>query len=489
MNAVHDENRLREIPSHQNAQIPLKTGMGVLDKKISLYGVAITALFFGAACPHFLGYDKPWWLSPMLAAAVFLIVYLKRYNSTEPRRDLNRVVGSFFASRAVIPYAAALVLAACLIMLGISVYDQITRPISTFLQYGCIALMVYALIWEYGSRAIDRVFYILCVICVFQFTCGILLAGPSQVVDFLRGSSVGGDVGRYFELHDICLIMPLIAIYYARVAKDDRCRWVKVMIALAISLIGGKRIALAALVVVYVISLSLKFGKARGIQVVEPIVQTALVAAACVWIYITSTDIFAQLCAQLGIRSMGRTTIYEYFQQFVSDGFLSVGLGPGFCGLQLESLIGTRVLEGVNGVLGVHNDLLKVYIECGSIGFIALIVYHAIYFPIALGKRFGGEAKTFYYLAFTYALITYMTDNTMNYIVFQTVLYLVLVPRTLAREEIVVSKQSTLFNKSQSAARSLLVVAWEDVGDDAKSTGRSCARNAFSPNYSKGQYR
>lgn len=489
MNAAYEQSRLREMPPLRSVRTPLKRSMGVLDKKISLYGIAITVLFFGSACPHFLGYDKPWWLSPILAAILFTIVYLKRYKSSEPRRALNRTVGGFFASRAVIPYAAAVVLAACLITLGISAYDQITRPVSIFLQYSCIALMVYALIWEYGSRAIDRVFYILCAICIFQFACGFLTAGPTLVVEYLRGNNVSGDVGQYFELHDICLIMPLITIYYARVAKDDRYRWVKVLMALAISLIGGKRIALAALAVVYLVSLFLKFGKTKGIHAVEPIVQTTLIVAACVWVYITSTDIFSQLCAQFGINPMGRAIIYTYFQQYVSDGILSVGLGPGFCGLQLESLIGTRVLDGVNGVLGVHNDLLKVYIECGSIGFIAFIVYHSLYFPIALGKRFGGEAKTIYYLAFTYALITYMTDNTMIYIVFQTVLYLVLVPRTLAREKKVDSKLSTLFGESQRITRSPSAVAWEDINDAVETQGKSSSRNAFASNYPKGQYR
>lgn len=433
VSTMYGANRYEDSIVRRGRDESLKpTESRILNTRISLYGATLSILFFCAACPHFFGYNKPWWLSPALAIALFLVVYLKRHNDKEFIVAQNCAVGAFFASRSLIPFAAATLMTLCLFLLGDTGFTQISRPISIFIQYLCIASMVYALIWEYGSRAIDRLFYILCIICVFQFFCGLVFVGPIQVLAYLSGENSDSGIGRYFELHDICLIMPLIAIYYARIAKDDRWRWMKALVALAISLIGGKRIALAALAVVFLLSLFFKLGKSRRLQIVELIVQVALITAAYLWIFITATDLFAQLCEQFGINSMGRTIIYSYFRQFVDKDILSFGLGSGFCVLQLESLLGTNVLDGVNGVLGVHNDLLKIFIDCGSIGFTAFIVYSVVYFPAALGKRFGGEAKTMYYLAFSYALIIYMTDNATTYIVFQTVYFLTLVPRAFS---------------------------------------------------------
>lgn len=399
------------------------------DRKITAYGTGLVALSFLLVCPRYGTIAKPWWLDSALGLTIFLVVLLRRRSDGAAHISEKERVASFFSKCAVIPYFAATIITLLLLALGTAGFQQYTRPISIFIQYLCIVLVIYAYIWEYGYKAIDKLFYVICIACVFEFSCGLLLEGPSAAIQYLSGETVSNNVRRFFELHDICLVSPLLVIYYLRVAKDDPHRFAKAFAAAAISFIGGKRIALAAMGIVYVVSPTLKFKDRQGLQVIEVLVQLALMAAVGAWVYVSSTSLFSEICSRFGIESMGRTIIYSYFQQFISNDGLSFGLGSGFCGLQLESLLGTKVLDGVNGVRGVHNDFLKIYIDCGLIGLIAFVGYFTLFVPAALGKRFGGKSKTVYYAALLYAFIVYMTDNAVSYTVFQTVLYLVLVPR------------------------------------------------------------
>ena len=73
---------------------------------------------------------------------------------------------------------------------------------------------------------------------------------------------------------------------------------------------------------------------------------------------------------------------------------------------------------------GLHNDVLKMYIECGFIGSLIWLTYNWLYVPINIFKKVGKKQATLYIALTIFAFITYLTDNTENYFAFQVILLL-----------------------------------------------------------------
>ena len=73
-------------------------------------------------------------------------------------------------------------------------------------------------------------------------------------------------------------------------------------------------------------------------------------------------------------------------------------------------------------IRGLHNDLLKMYIECGFWGYVIWLILTLIYVPEKIKNKLGVRSATIYLALNIFAFITYLTDNTESYFVFQTIL-------------------------------------------------------------------
>ncbi|MBQ3662850.1 MAG: O-antigen ligase domain-containing protein, partial [Clostridia bacterium] len=63
----------------------------------------------------------------------------------------------------------------------------------------------------------------------------------------------------------------------------------------------------------------------------------------------------------------------------------------------------------------LHNDILKIFIELGSIGFTLWAVVYYIVFPSYWMKRHDTETGMLYMAILLYMTVTYLTDNTVFY--------------------------------------------------------------------------
>lgn len=313
-----------------------------------------------------------------------------------------------------------------LMMLGLAGYHQYGRPISDFLQHAAALLLMMSLVLSFRERAVDWMLAILAVIALSSFTLGIGQYGLDQFLTYISGAHVDDKVRAFFELHDICLIMPLFACHYMFLAKKTRNNWIKTFMALFISFVGFKRIAIAA--ALFIIVLWLLWGhklREDSQKRFNKVLQIILFALPIIWVVITSSDTFYKLCLQFGINPMNRNELYAYFAQFVSFNPLHLGLGEGFCVVRLHA-IGASGAHFLRGILGVHNDFLRLFIEAGMVGFIIGLLYYIWYFPKKIEQKYGIAAKQIFLICTLYAFIVYCTDNTTYYLVFQCGLYLII---------------------------------------------------------------
>ena len=71
---------------------------------------------------------------------------------------------------------------------------------------------------------------------------------------------------------------------------------------------------------------------------------------------------------------------------------------------------------------GLHNDILKRYLDWGFVGFLGWAWYNLLFLPKKVFFMYGKKPATLYLLLLTYSFITYLTDNTEGYFVFQVAL-------------------------------------------------------------------
>lgn len=369
--------------------------------------------------------DEWWWLRFATAYFAFAISLL----SSGVLNGKRLTIFSVAKSVAILDFLPNLLFAIAtlgLMAAGIAGYHQYGRPISDLLQHVAALLLMMTFILSFRQRAVDWMLVLLAAIALSSFALGIVKYGLEQFLTYLSGAHVDDKIRGYYELHDICLIMPLFACHYMFLSEKTRSNWIKALLALFISFVGFKRIAIAAALMIIVLWFFLSHkAESDSQRKSNRALQVILIALPVFWVFITSSDTFYQLCLRFGINPMNRNELYAYFSQFVSFNPLQLGMGEGFCVVRLH-VIGASGAHYLRGILGVHNDFLRIFVEAGCLGFFAGLLYYVIYFSRYLEKHFGIAAKQLFLICTLYAFVVYCTDNTTYYLVFQCGLYLII---------------------------------------------------------------
>lgn len=385
----------------------------------------IAVLSIIAMLPSNVFTGKLWWLRFGASYLVFLISYISSeiikgqavplYSSAKKIALLDLLPNALFALSTLV-----------LMAMGVAGYHQYGRPVSNFIQHTGALMLMLSLILAFRYRAVDVMLYMLSAIAFTSFTLGICQYGLMTFITYISGNYVDDSVRLYYELHDICLIMPLFACHYMFLGGNSKTNWIKAIVALLISFVGFKRIAIAAAVIIICACLLLKRRANQTLQRnTNKLLKVFLFVLPILWVYITSTDIFYNLCLKFDINSMNRNELYDYFSQFVSFNPLHLGLGEGFCVFRLHEIEATG-MGFLRGILGVHNDFLRLFVEAGPLGFLIGLVYYVFYFSGKIGEQHGSHAEQIFLICCLYAFIIYCTDNTTYYLVFQCGLYLII---------------------------------------------------------------
>lgn len=381
--------------------------------------LAIVALLPEAWFPEGL-----WWARFVCAYAAFLFASLST-PLIRGKEDIPYSLSAKLAALELLPNLAFAFATVLLMLLGIAGYSQIGRPISDFLQHLAALLLMITFATCFKKKAIDVFFCLLSIIALSSFVFGIVRFGLSSFVEYLLDMSVSDEIRACYELHDICLIMPLIVFHYLFFDARTRGNWIRVAMSLLIALIGFKRIAVFALLVVGILYSAV--GKRKGSERLENnIIKLILFFFPIIWVFFTSSGLFNDFCTHFGINSMNRNELYAFFGQYVSFNPAQVGMGEGFCVVTLQAIAdsGSTFLRGI---LGVHNDFLRLFVEAGCLGFVGGLLYYIFGIPKWLERRLGLFAARIYLFCMLYAFIVYATDNTTYYLVFQAGLFLIII--------------------------------------------------------------
>lgn len=221
------------------------------------------------------------------------------------------------------------------------------------------------------------------------------------------------------EVHELSYCLGICIIYYLFQERDQRMKNMSRIIMIALLFIlGYKRIAIGALVVSVFVTF---FVRKKGISKTTISVFGLIGVAICVgWIAFLYNGGAIIFFLNHDIDMMGRDVLNSLFTNQTEFGSGQMGWGFASTTKVLENTTRAEVGNMVS-IRGLHNDILKIYIDCG---FICGIVWYALnlfYIPRKIFSRMGKRAATLYLTLTIFTFICYMTSNIENAFVYQTI--------------------------------------------------------------------
>lgn len=280
--------------------------------------------------------------------------------------------------------------------------------------------IIYAVFMCYllEDRAINWLFFSMCttntaIMLLEMPKYGIQESISSVVTCLITFGQAEGFV-RALEIHDITFLFGQFFIYYMMFApkrskSEKRLRRCGVFLSLFFILLGLKRSVLPAVLLVCIYVKFLRMLKKPNKMILATGIALSLFFY--LYLYLTRSGILVAFLESLGIDMMGRDVLWSLPNEYYE-------LSPFWKGLGFESvtdLVNTWHHQGlINRAYPLHNDILRIFIELGALGFTLWAGINYILYP-AYWMRFDSETGLLYMAVLCYMTVTYLTDNTAFY--------------------------------------------------------------------------
>lgn len=308
----------------------------------------------------------------------------------------------------------------------------ITRGISNFLANVLPIMLGVAMVMLYKKRSYNLLVVAVCLMACTNYIVGIIVNGPIFIVQLFNIDCVESTYLKYKELHEISYIIGLLLLYYINCgAKDLEKKWIVFLVL--VFFFSWKRIGILA----FFVSLGfLEFQKIIRIKRKNVFINVCGIIGVflcLIYVYLSVNSGLSKLLGQFGINMMGRDVLYSYFRRFCVFSISFLGLGIGFVSRQFNYLTWDDVGEMSLLKQGLHNDFYSLFLEIGMVGYFIWLLYQLVFLPRIVYKTYGKRASFTYFSFIIYSFVTYTTDNTLRYFVYQMsfiiLVYLVLFSR------------------------------------------------------------
>lgn len=348
----------------------------------------------------------------VLAVVYFLVTYMQTR-----LRTAGKLVWIWS-----LPYAGMALCSLAIWIIDRANLDYIKRGL---INVGCAELNVLAVacaIWLFGERVVDYTF--------FGAVGGVALVAARAVMTYGVGGFFGqyisllltfaGNTGpamRYMEFHDLGQGLGLFVMYYLwryRKIKHSLLYLALSFVCFTLSLKRIDVLAIAAAIFIGWYINRLTFIR-RWYFIIA--FEVALVIFAYAYLIIIKQGYYGIIMNQLGIDTMSRDVLYDYYRKFFEISPTFVGRGLRFIYVytgQTDDVI--HVTQSVViRVHNAHNEYMTYFIELGFWGFIFWLWSNSWHKINAVRREFGWETMTFTLMVVLYSFISYATDNTFFY--------------------------------------------------------------------------
>ena len=284
------------------------------------------------------------------------------------------------------------------------------------------AIAVAAAIWMFGEKVVDYTF--------FGAVGAVALVAVRGIMDFGLGNFIGqyitllitfadntGKAMRFMEFHDLSQGLGLFLMYYIWTFRKTKRHLILSVLSFVCFTLSLKRIDVLAIIAA--IGIGWYLNRLTFVRRWYFIIafEIALIVFAYVYLIIIKKGYYGIIMDRLGINTMTRDVLYEYYSNFFDFSPTFLGRGLRFiyvhAGLTDDKLYLTRKI--VIGVNVAHNEYLTYFIELGFWGFIFWMWSNSWAKINSFRREFGWEGVTVTLMVVTYCFISYATDNTFFY--------------------------------------------------------------------------
>lgn len=356
-------------------------------------------------------------------ASAFLIIYAFSHKRKISNYKVKQMISAF------IPLVALMVITELVTFftdpISVELYGlkYWTRSLFIFLDSLCKYAVIISIWAILGVKAIDCISSILLFDELLLLISGVINNGFSNTFQTLISAlTFTNFTSNYFEVHEVTFDIGLCIIYYL-FFEEHKQRHIGCLILLIICFIlGSKRIAFFGIVVASIVALLVH---KKGLSQ-KSLICIGMVGVIVCFAYISAlyNNEFFLWLDEHEINSMGRNLLYPYFTRRTEFSASQTGWGIAGVSKIIENMDKNEVYNMVNAE-GLHNDILKIYINYGFFGSLAWYAINLIYFPVKLFKNFSMKTAVIYIVLACYMFITYLTDNTESYFTCQITFLLI----------------------------------------------------------------
>ncbi len=370
-------------------------------------------------------YTKVVTVGAVIAAILVLLV-------SGDLEKMDRIFG--FWGLYIMLLVGILLWSACIWIVQLEDFFYMVRGISKLVFQGINIFVVVSAVYLFREKAIHYTFYGIALSNTLIVILNFLHFGWQNAYEtfvvFIQTMGTATGFMKQLEIHDMTFTYGFFLLYFIffdNSAKQKRILYI--LICCVFILIGLKRIELVGILLASLLGILLIKPAAKQQYKIMRGCSIACVFFCFVYIVSIRYGIFDQIMTYFHIDTMGRQNLYHFISQYYTMGPDFFGYGFGFISELLRDLKDANI-EGISGLLAIHNDILVQYIELGFIGF-GLWAWYVFSFQFQwIYKGFGVKTAKLFLLCMIYILTTYTTDNTIFY--YWTSLVLRLIPMAYA---------------------------------------------------------
>lgn len=333
---------------------------------------------------------------------IAVVIFLANKKTTISKKTV------FYAMSNILPYFIIFMV----MLFRFFLFDDINfnSTVTTVLYWTIPILLMFSAVYLFKEKIIDYTFWAIVInyfLCILMYLYQYKLDG---IFKFFYYSEI---TVTPLEIHELTFSVGLFFIYYA-FFEDKEYKGHKLKIALSIICIflGIKRIEIFALIITYLIFKILNIVKNK--KQFMNIISLIMIASCFVYIIIIKMDVLELIAEKFDLEFNSRLEAYNYFDEDYEISLLYEGKGLGYT-MDKLSVANKSITRGIGDL---HNDILKIYIEMGSI---FSFLYFLNFFWLQnnrLNRKFGFKVSKMYFLFTVFTFILYLTDNVNRYLVY-----------------------------------------------------------------------
>ena len=298
-------------------------------------------------------------------------------------------------------------------------------------SFGLVAYCLLAIIQAYlvysyfGKKAVKYTFIAL----VLSYFTSIIVAfkneGVLEFINILTNNSYHGSV---LEMHELAPTIALILFYLLYLAYMKKINSKKaaiyIGICLVIIILSMIRIVFLTCGIVVILFLILKRKNKNRLRYVT-FFSIVLILISYIYIYCIKVGILYGFLDKYNINSMARTELWSGISSQYDFSLMYMGHGLGFVSIWMDNNWRYLNINGLTQTTGLHNDILKFYIDLGFVGNLVYMINLLYFNTKRIFKKINRNSAMLYFVLIVLQILMWFTDVVSIYHNFQWIFYLI----------------------------------------------------------------